>query len=172
MSKAKISTANKSVAKKVAASKKSAVALKKSNTQMSKPPISLSAEQRRKILKAREGYDELIERIALTWENTKSLKVPELSVAKLRRLLRDAEKAVQKEAAMREKLERLLRPLSDRRLLAEEKAWRAVLDVNAAVKLFARSDPAMADIFGFLAESLTSNPGAGRVERPGTEDTE
>jgi len=126
-----------------------------------KVPVALTTEARRKLLKPRENYDDLVERVARTWESVKALRVPGLSVARLRKLLKDAERAKTKEQTMREKLERALRPLYDGRLLAEDKAWRAVLDVNAAVKLYARNEPALAETFGFLTEALTTGGGKG-----------
>lgn len=166
MTKAKTSAVAKPKTKTLPAPKKSAKpskkSAKKSAKKAAKIPTLLTSEQRRKVLKPREGYEELLEQVARTWENAKSLRVPGLSVARLRKLLRDAERSAEKESAMRDKLERALRPLYDARLLAEEKAWRAVLDVNAAVKLFARSDPSLLDTFAFLVDALTSNPGGGR----------
>ena len=124
-----------------------------------KPAPQLTTEARRKLLKPRENYDDLVERIARTWESIKTLRVPGLTTARLRKLLKNAERAKTKEETTREKLERTLRPLYDGRLLAEDKAWRAVLDVNAAVKLHARNDPAIAETFAFLTEALTTNAG-------------
>ncbi len=133
----------------------------KSPRKTAPPAQQLTAETRRKLLKPRDNYDELVERVARTWETSKAMRVPGLSVARLLRLLKDAKRAKDKEQAMREKLERALRPLGDKRLLAEDKAWRAVLDVNAAVKLYARNDPALAETFAFLTDALTSGGGDG-----------
>ena len=147
-------------AKPATKSAANAVAVKKTSRKPVKAPLVLTTELRRKLLKPRENYDELIERVARMWESTKALRVPGLTVARLRKLVKDAGRAKLKEQAMREKLERALRPLGDGRLLAEDKAWRAVLDVNAAVKLYARNDPALAETFSFLTDALTTG-GAG-----------
>lgn len=149
-------------AKKPADAKKSAKKLVKK----AKVLVNLSSEQRRRTLKPREGYPDLIERITRTWTSHKALRVPGLTTARLLKLLRDAERAADREAAAREKLETALRGLTDRRLLAEESMWRAVLDVNAAVKLFARSDPSLADTFGFLTDALSSTPGPKPAAEP------
>lgn len=136
-------------------------ATKKSPRKTSPPPPQLTTEGRRKLLKPRDNYDELVERVARTWENATAMRVPGLSVSRLRKLLKDAMRARDKEQAMREKLERALRPLYDGRLLAEDKAWRALLDVNATVKLYARNNPALAETFLFLTEALTTSGGTG-----------
>src|SRR5262245_28832749 len=102
------------------AAQKSAAAAKKaggkSASRAKKPPALLTTEQRRKLLRPREGFDELIERIARTWDNTRSLRVPGLTVARLLKLLRDAERSAGREQTSREKMERILRPLIDARL--------------------------------------------------------
>jgi len=175
------SVAGKSVTKKsgakvvAAAAKKTTSKSKPAAVGAPKPPSAkkivrevaqaLTTEARRKLLKPRENYDELLEKVARIWSENKSLRVPGLTVARLQKLLKNAERAKTKEAAMREKLERVLRPLYDGRLLAEDEAWRAVLDVNAAVKLHARRNPALAETFGFLTEALTTGGGkAAEVE--------
>ena len=153
----------KSAAVQPAPKKKSAAtkpAAKKSDRKPKKNPQQLTADERKKLLRPRDNYDELVERIARTWETHRSLRVPELSVVKLRKLLRDAERAKSKEQALREKLESKLKAAQDSRLVAEDKAWRAVLDVNAAVKLYARKEPSLAETFGFVTDALTSTPKA------------
>lgn len=158
MAKAK-SVTKKSASKKPVAKKK-AVVSKPVVKKVVKPAApQLTTEARRKLLKPRESYDELMEKVARIWSSNKTLRVPGLTVARLQKLLKNAERAKTKESAMREKFERLLRPLNDGRLLAEDEAWRAVLDVNAAVKLHARRDPALAETFGFLTEALTTGGG-------------
>jgi hypothetical protein len=154
--------AAKKVAAKAAPGKKAsanASATKKHTPKLHEPALQLTTEARRKLLKPRDNYDELAEHVARTWESVNALRVPGLSVARLRKLLKDAERAKTKEQLMREKLERLVRPLYDGRMIAEDKAWRAVLDVNAAVKLYARNDPALAETFSFLTEALTTGGG-------------
>lgn len=167
MAKAKVTKQKAGAPKQPAAKKKpaevsNASAKKKAERKPAKPQVLLTTEQRRKLLKPREGFDDLIERVARTWENTRSLRVPGQTIQRLRKLLRDAQRAATREELAREKLERTLRPLYDGRLLAEDKAWRALLDVNAAVKLFARSDPSLIETFGFLTDALTSNPSGSR----------
>ena len=161
------SQATKGTKKPAASAKKPAASAKKPTASAKKParkekkaPTLLTSDQRRKLLKPREGFDDLIERVARTWDSARSLRVPGLSVPRLLKLLRDARRAAEREESAREKLERALRPLYDGRLLAENEVWRAVLDVNAAVKLFARSDGSLAETFGFLTEALTTNSGA------------
>ncbi len=162
--KAKKPTAKKSTskpakfaAKKPAPKRKPAVkapSAPKRKAAASKP--SLSADARRKLLRPRSDYAELVEQVAVQWDQNRVLRVPKLTASRLRKLARNAQTAVSKETALRAKLERQLQVISDARLLAEDNVWRAVLDVNAAVKLFARSDETLPERFGFLTDALTS----------------
>lgn len=164
----KSSTKNAKATAKAAAQPATA---KKSPRKTTPPPPQLTTEGRRKLLKPRDNYDELVERVARTWENATAMRVPGMSVARLRRLVKDAMRSRDKEQAMREKLERTLRPLADARLRAEDKAWRALLDVNAAVKLYARNDPALAETFSFLTDALTAGGIGGGTENGTTSGT-
>ncbi|AKF03269.1 hypothetical protein [Sandaracinus amylolyticus] len=145
-------SSKKKSAKKTAKSAKKSVKRTRSRAET---PL-MTAEERRKLVKAHDGYDDLIEEVVRKWSNDTALKVPGLSPAKLTKLLRDAERAKKKEAELRAALERKLGASYDARLRAEHDAWRAVLDVNAAVKLFARRDGALAERFAFLSDALTA----------------
>lgn len=147
----------KSVAKKAAPKKKPAAkppSAPKRKAAVSKP--SLSADARRKLLRPRSDYAELVEQVAVQWDQNRVLRVPNLTASRLRKFSRDAQTAVSKETALRAKLDRQLQAVTDARLRAEDNVWRAVLDVNAAVKLFARSDETLPERFSFLTEALTS----------------
>lgn len=127
-------------------------------------PPQLTSDERRKLVKPRENYDELVEQLGRVWAQQKSLRVPNLTPARLARLLRDAERAASREADMQARIDRMIRPLQDRRLQAENHLWRAVLDVNAAVKLYSRNDAAIADAFAFLTDALRTTRGAAEPE--------
>lgn len=159
---AKKSGAAQKSAKKPAVKKKSAA--KKVAGRAVKAPVLLTTEQRRKLLKPRDDFEELVEQIARTWNTARALRVPGLTAPRLLSMLKRARSAAQREQAVREKMERTLRPLYDARLLAENEVWRAVLDVNAAVKLYARNDPALGETFDFIAAALTSGPRGGGAE--------
>jgi hypothetical protein len=150
--------AKPAAAKAKPAAAKAKPAARKAKPAAREPRATLTAEARRKLLKPRTDYDTLVEQIAIHWEQDAALRVPGLTAARLRKLARDAERAVTRESTLRAKLERQLSLVYDARLVAEDAVWRAVLDVHAAVKLFARSDESLPERFAFLAEAL----GAGR----------
>lgn len=127
---------------------------------------ALTVDARRKLLKPRTDYEQLVEQIAVHWEQNPVLRVPGLTAARLRKLARDALRAVTKETSLRAKLERQIDAVYDARLLAEDGVWRAVLDVNAAVKLFARSDETLPERFSFLTDALTSVRGVSEPIEP------
>ncbi len=91
------------------------------------------------------------------WSEQRGFRV---TAPRLRSLLRKAERAAAKEHAVRVEFEQKIRPLSAARLIAEDAAWRAVLDVHAAAKLYARSRPEIAEAFWFLADALCSKASA------------
>ncbi len=149
----------KSPTKKAAATKLAATKPTTTKPATKKPAASkkaLTVDARRKLLKPHTDYEKLVEQIAVTWEASRTLKVPNLSAARLRKLAADAQRAVAKETALRVKLEAKIGAVYDARLLAEDGLWRAILDVNAAVKLFARSDETLPERFAFLSDDLTA----------------
>lgn len=116
---------------------------------------ALSADEKQRMLKPLTNFDELVERLAVTWkEHGRMVRVPGLTAAKLASLLRKAGAAAKKEDAVRARLEARLRPLADARLVAEHDAWKAALDVYAMVKAAARTDPGILAPFEFFAEAL------------------
>jgi hypothetical protein len=157
---AKKPAAKKAPAKKPAATKapaaKQPAAARKPAAKPRAPREALTVDARRKLLKPRSDYDDLVAQVAIHWEQDPGLRVPGLTPARLRKLARDAERAVLRETALRAKLERQIAAVYDARLLAEDAVWRAVLDVNAAVKLFARSDENLPERFAFLTAALGS----------------
>jgi hypothetical protein len=127
----------------------------------------LSTDERLKLLKPREDFDETIERFVREWESYRALRVPGLTAARMRSLLKKSERAAEKEAKVREKYERALAPLADARRLAQHDAFKALLLANKAVKLQGEIDAGVLQRFAFLAEALTTNPGGGdRDEAP------
>jgi len=167
--------APKSPAKKTASAKKATAQkqnpVKKPAALAKKPRAAkkaLTADARRKLLKPRTDYEQLVEQVAVHWQQNPVLRVPKLTAARLRKLARDALRASTKETSLRAKLERQIETVYDARLLAEDAVWRAVLDVNAAVKLFARSDEKLPERFAFLTDALTSTRGASGPTEPVT----
>lgn len=87
--------------------------------------------------------------------NNPRVRIDGVKPSVLTRLLRDAQKANTKENDLRDQLTRKLAPATDRRISTEDALWRAVLDVNAGVKPYARKDGTIADAFAFLTAALT-----------------
>jgi len=177
----KPATTKQNAARKSAATAKKPAATakkpaKKPATSTRKPPgparkpraakKALTADARRKLLKPRTDYEQLVEQVAVHWQQNPVLRVPKLTAARLCKLARDALRASTKETSLRAKLERQIETVYDARLLAEDAVWRAVLDVNAAVKLFARSDETLPERFAFLTDALTSSRGPSAPAEP------
>ena len=154
MAKAKKSA--KPAAKTAKSSRKPAKKPTKKPAAKREPAPELSAKERQRLLKPRTDYGDVIEKVARAWEADPSLKVPGLTRAKLLTQWRAAKRAGEREDALREKMEARLRPLADARRLADDTAYRSLLDVHASVKLFARSRPSVAEAYGFLADHLTN----------------
>ncbi|UJR84637.1 hypothetical protein [Sandaracinus amylolyticus] len=140
----KASKSNKKTAKKPA----------KKTAAKKREPMVLSADERQRVPKPREGWQDVLDRALDTWEATPKLKVPGLTLAKLTRLGAQAEKAAERERELVAKQSRALRPLSDARLVKQGEAWSAMLELHAAVKYHARQDPALLDQFAFLGDVL------------------
>ena len=160
---AKKQAASKSVKKSAKSAKKSAAKAKaapKAAKPASKrapkraPAKALSTEQRRKLLKMRDQSGDVIETALRAWTETAAMRVPGLTPAKLRSRLAAVKRAADREATLRAKMEAKLRPLVDARMTAEDAAYRGLLDLNAAVKLYARNAPELEARFAFLAEHL------------------
>ncbi|AKF08758.1 hypothetical protein [Sandaracinus amylolyticus] len=148
--------ATKKAPKKARAQKKSAKKAPVVKKRASKPReiVVMSAEERRSKLKPRENYDEIVAQILRTLDAHPQVRVPGVRPSRLGKLARDAKKASEKEAALRDQLARKLAPIVDKRIRAEDEMWRAVLDVNAGVKPYARKDAVIGDAFAFLTEAL------------------
>jgi hypothetical protein len=117
--------------------------------------VALTTEERRKLLKPKDQFVEVVERTARALGRRREIRVPGLTTAKLKALTAKAVRAAKREAIVREQFEQKIRPLSDARLLAEDAAYRALLNVYAAVKLYTRADPGVGEEFAFLIEHLT-----------------
>lgn len=129
---------------------------KKSGASKSKKTvIALTTEERRKLLKPKDQFVDVVERTARALGRRREIRVPGMTTAKLKALTAKAVRAAKREAIVREQFEQKIRPLSDARLIAEDAAYRALLNVYAAVKLYTRADPGVGEEFAFLIEHLT-----------------
>ena len=114
----------------------------------------------------RDDSGDVIERVVQAWPAVKGLRVANVTPAHLRALLAKVKRAHAKEDALRAKVEAQLRALVDARMLAEDAAFRALLEVRAAVKLATRADPSVGTTFAFLADHLRGT----RAEAPAEPD--
>lgn len=164
MAKAKkrASSAKKSVKKATKKTPKKAAkkaAKKAPRRSGARAPRVLAVDERQRLPKPRVGWRDLLEQLVETWRATPSLKVKGLTPSRLEGLGGRADKASDKERALVAAQQAKLRPVSDARLIAEADAWRAILEVNAALKYYGRGDPALAEAFAFLADALRSERG-------------
>src|SRR5688500_1623355 len=112
MAEARASASNQKTAKKAAAAPKNATkpatkkqtAAKPAAPRAKKTPVLLTTEQRRKLLKPRDDFEDLVEQIARTWNTARALRVPGLSAPRLLSLLKRARAAAEREQTMREKM--------------------------------------------------------------------
>jgi hypothetical protein len=118
------------------------------------PQPALTSDERRKLLKMRDDSDDVGERAAALWKTRKDVRVSGLTPSKLLSLVAKAKKAQQREQLVRAQMEAKLRPLQDARLVAEDVAYRAMLDLHAQVKVLGRNDPSVLEAFAFLAEHV------------------
>jgi hypothetical protein len=169
----KIATRAKRPAKKTKTTKARAAPPKRTVSRAKRPVAkALTVDERRKLLKPRSDYDDVIENAVRVWSGEQRVvKVPGLTAPKLATLLRRAQTALAREETVRQRMEARLRPLQDARLRAEDAAVRALLDLNAGVKLYGRNDPRVLEAFAFVSEHLTSARGAPApdAESDGTE---
>ena len=152
-------TKSKSAVKKAKPALKKASAVKKSAPKPARrktkaPTPSLDANERRKLLKMRDDSDDVAERAAAQWGAHKDVRVKDLSPSKLLSLVAKAKKALQREQRLRAQLEAKIRPLQDARLIAEDAAYRALLDLHAQVKVLGRKDPGITEASAFLADHV------------------
>ncbi|UJR78674.1 hypothetical protein [Sandaracinus amylolyticus] len=151
--------ATKKAAKKANAKKKTTkkAPVVKKRASKSREIVVMSSDERRSKLKPRDNYEELVAQIVRTLDANPAVRIPGLRPSRLEKLVRDAKKASEKEAALRDQLARKLAPIVDTRIRAEDEMWRAVLDVNAGVKPYARKDAVIGDAFAFLTEALAGS---------------
>ncbi len=154
----------KKAAKSSKATAKKAVVKTKSATRAKKVvPVALSTEQKQRLLKPLTGFGELVERLVTVWkEHGRQVKLPGMTPAKFSSLLRKAERANQKEDALRAAFEAKIQPLADERLRTEHELWKGALDLHAMVKASARMDPAIAKPFEFFADALAKRRAGGK----------
>lgn len=111
----------------------------------------LTARERSRLLKPISNYEEVAQKTAQEWQAVRAkLRVPGLSPGRLLALLRRADRAQARERARAS----ALRLASDARLLADDAAYRALLDVKAFALTTARKHAELRTTFHFLIDAL------------------
>jgi len=137
---------SKKASKKKAAKKSTAPARKKKGRPARKV---LTSEERSSLLAGREGWEDVADDVTRAMK-ARGLRVEGYSAAKVTSLTARAVKAKQREEELLEKQARALAPVADARRLADDVAWRALLEVLATVRFKARNDPTLLDDFASL----------------------
>jgi len=113
----------------------------------------LSAAEKAQLLKPGEDLDEIIAETLHAWELVaRKVRVPGLSPAKLRSLLKKALRDVERENALYAKQAAKLAPLTDARMKSSDAAYRAGLKVKRIADAIGDTDPAVADAFASVGE--------------------
>lgn len=110
----------------------------------------LSDAQRASLLRPPADYDDALNSVAAALEEHRAVKVHGASAAKVRSMAKAANRAWEKEDAYRRATEGKLRALEDKRMLAEDAAWRAALDVWDMAKSVGRRRPEVLEGFKFM----------------------
>ena len=141
---------SKKIAKKV--SKKTSKTVPRAGAPAKRRVVGLTNEQRAGLVRPPADYDDAIDTMVGAWDAHRAdVRVPGLSVAKLRSLGRAAQRAWTRENELRQKLEARLARLTDARMIAEDEAWRAALDVYDLAKSVGRRRPEIAEAFEFMS---------------------
>ncbi len=157
--------ASKKATKSTKKSAKSTAAKPAKRTKAKAPPRALTAAEKNRLVKPLTEWPNLVERLVKTWRSHgKLVRVPGITAAKLASLMRAAQRANEREDALRAKLEAQLAPLADARLRAEHEVWKAALDVYAMVKSASRTDPSIAAPFDFFSAAMSPKKKAKRSD--------
>ena len=133
---------------------------KQKNAAKRKPSVpGLTSDERARLMRPPSDFDEALASMAQALKKHRLVRVEGLSAAKLRSLATKAERTRGAEDAFRSAAEFKLRALADARMLAEDAAWRAALDVWDMAKSVGRRRPEILDAFDFMERYLS---GGGR----------
>ncbi len=130
-------------------------------------PQVLTTQERARLVKPPENYEELTEKLADKLEALRARVPTKVRPSQLRSLLKKARRARAKEEKLESLIQRRLVPLKDARLIAEDASWRASLKVWKAIKFAAGELPTLLEEFRFFKEALPS--GGASSEEPADE---
>ena len=153
--KKKSSRAAKARASSEKKSRKTAPARKKT------PPPRLTTEEKLSKLKPGDDLNELVAEVATAWSLvSRKVRVADVSIAKLRSLGKKAQKAQTREAELAAKQGAKLAPVSDARIIANDAAYRAALQVKRIADAVGTTNPSVAEAFAGVTERFRRMPAA------------
>jgi hypothetical protein len=121
--------------------------------------VRLTAEERQQKAKPGDDLNEFVDELLAAWAPvSKKVRVPDVSAAQLRSLLKKAQKAAAKESALRAAQAEKLAPLVDARLIANDAVYRAALAVKRVADAIAETQPAVAEAFAPVNARFKSGP--------------
>ena len=139
-----------------------AKAKKKTTTKPTKPAAKhkkaakrsapgLTDEQRASKLRPPAAFDDALAKLAGVMDQYK-LRMPGLTSSKMRSNAKRAQADWTREDKYRQQVEPKLRALADARIVSEDLAWRAALDVYDFAKSLGRRDPRIAAAVEFMGD--------------------
>ena len=150
------------------AAKKKKVVVKPAK-RASKSAKRLLPDERKSLVRPPIEYAEVIGNAIEAWSTSgKALRVTDRSPAALKSMLRKATTAADREQKLQRVYEAKLGALTDARMVAQADAWKALLDLYAAVRA-ARGNEQIQEAFAFLADHFSktrAGSGPAPVEPP------
>jgi hypothetical protein len=121
--------------------------------------VRLTVDEKQQKAKPGDDLNEFVDEVLTAWAPVSTkVRVPDVSAARLRSLLKKAQKAGAKESALRAAQAEKLAPLVDARLIANDAVYRAALAVKRVADAVAETQPAVADAFAPVNERFKSGP--------------
>jgi hypothetical protein len=124
-------------------------------------PARLTSDDRARKLYRGDDQNELVGDLLTAWELVQSkVRVPGLTRARVRSLMKKANKATDKEAALAAKQAAKLAPLTDARIVANDEVYRAALAVKRVADAIAATDPSVGEAFEKVTARFRRSPSA------------
>lgn len=117
---------------------------------------ALTEAQMRALPRPKSNYEELVDKAAQAWTRSRGkIRPPDLTPAKLASLVKAARRAQDREGKIRAAFAARIKSASDRRLVADAQAWKALLYLWSVVKPLAARYPDVRKDFAFLEQALS-----------------
>ena len=141
------------------ASKKQKSAAKPAPKRAKATAARLTSDDRARKLYRGDDQNELVGEVLTAWELVATkVRVPGVTGARLRSLMKKANKATDKEAAIAAKQASKLAPLADARIVANDEVYRAALAVKRVADAIAATDPSVAEAFEKVTARFRRSP--------------